>query len=195
MFDYISGRLVSKSPTEVTIEAAGIGYRLIIPLSTFENLPDGGEVKLLTSLQVSENEMRLFGFASSSERRAFELLLLVNGIGPGTALKILSSCPIPELVRAVIAGDAQSLMRVRGIGKKLAQRIVLELKEYMAKAALAEPALAGAQVQKTAVDAVLALIKLGYTRTSAENAVRKSVEHLGSHVSTDTLVREALKYV
>lgn len=195
MYDYISGRLISKSPTEVTIEAGGVGYRLLIPLSTFEKLPDDGQVKVLASLHVTENEMRLFGFATPAERKAFELLLLVNGVGPGTALKVLSSCPIRELSRAIIANDAQSLMRIRGIGQKLAQRIVLELKDYMEKSALAEPGLAAAPEQRAAVDAVLALIKLGYTRSSAENAVRKAAASVGAHVATDVLVREALRYV
>ena len=195
MYDYISGRLISKSPTEVTIEAGGVGYRLLIPLSTFEKLPDDGQVKVLASLHVTENEMRLFGFATPAERKAFELLLLVNGVGPGTALKILSSCPIHELSRAIITDDAQSLMRIRGIGQKLAQRIVLELKGYVEKSALAEPGLAAAPGQKAAVDAVLALIKLGYTRSGAENAVRKAAANVGAEAATDTLVREALRYV
>ena len=195
MYDYISGRLVSKSPTEVTVEAGGVGYRLLIPLSTFEKLPNDGPVKLLASLHVTETEMRLFGFATAAERKAFALLLLVNGVGPGTALKVLSSCPIHELARAVILGDAQALMRVRGIGQKLAQRIVLELKGYMEESVLAEPGLAGAPDHKAGVDAVLALIKLGYTRPSAENAVRKAASALGANVPSDGLVREALKYV
>jgi Holliday junction DNA helicase RuvA len=195
MYDYISGRLISKSPTEVTIEAGGVGYRLLIPLSTFEKLPNDGPVKLLASLHVTETEMRLFGFATAAERKAFDLLLLVNGVGPGTALKVLSSCPIQELSRAVIANDAQSLMRVRGIGQKLAQRIVLELKGYMEKLALAEPGLAASPGHKAAVDAVLALIKLGYTRLGAENAVRKAAANVGANAPTDALVREALKYV
>ena len=195
MYDYIAGRLISKSPTEVTVEAGGVGFRLFIPLSTFEKLPENGPVRLMASLQLKENEMKLFGFATAAERKAFELLLLVNGVGPGTALKVLSSCSVSELSRAVIANDSQALMRIRGVGQKLAQRIVLELKGYMEKFALAEPGTAAAADQKASVDAMLALVKLGYTKTSAENAVRKAAERLGGSVSTDVLVREALKYV
>jgi Holliday junction DNA helicase RuvA len=139
--------------------------------------------------------MRLFGFATPSERKAFDLLLLVNGVGAGTAMKVLSSCSVAEFARAVIADDAQALMRIRGIGQKLAHRIVLELKEYLEKSGLAEPAVMAAAGQKASVDAVLALLKLGYTRSSAENAVRKAADQLGAQATTDSLVREALKYV
>ncbi len=195
MYDYISGRLISKSPTEVTIEAGGIGYRILIPLSTFEALPGDGHVKLLTCLHTTENEMRLFGFATGSERKAFELLLLVNGVGPGTALKVISSCRVGEFSRAVVAGDVRSLMRIRGIGEKLAHRIVIELKDYIEKLALAETGPVPADGQRAAVDAVLALIKLGYTRVSAENAVRKAAAGMSPQAGTDALVREALKHV
>ncbi len=129
MYDFIHGNLAYKNPTTVTIETNGIGYKIHIPLSTFEKISNKEKVKLHTKLAIRDDEIKIYGFYSLEERDLFNLLLSVNGVGSSVALTILSSSSISQFERYVVNNDPKSLQRIKGIGKKTAERIILELKE------------------------------------------------------------------
>ena len=194
MLDYIRGRVINKSPTRLILEVAGIGYLLHIPLSTFEKIPKHGEVTILTQLFIREDQIKIFGFATGEERDLFQLLLSVNGIGPNTAIMILSGSTVDDIKRAVINEDAKALERIKGVGKKTAERIILELKETIKE--ITTSISTGMDVQQKAFvsDAVMALISLGYGRSIAEKAVSDAAKKLQTIDNIEVLVREALKY-
>ncbi|NOZ20681.1 MAG: Holliday junction branch migration protein RuvA [Planctomycetes bacterium] len=193
MFEFIRGQVVSKAPTHVIVEAGGIGYRLFIPVSTYERLPEKGEVSLLVHLYVREDQMKLYGFATADERDLFELLTSVPGVGPSIALLALSSGSVGAIKGAIRDGNSDYLQKIRGIGKKMAQRIVLELKGYLEETFVA--AAAQEPGRGTFNDAVLALVKLGYMRRSAEQAVRKAEVKLAGETSVESLVKESFKHL
>jgi Holliday junction DNA helicase RuvA len=194
MLDYIRGWVISKSPTRLILEVAGIGYLLHIPLSTFEKIPKHGEVTILTQLFIREDQIKIFGFATGEERDLFQLLLSVNGIGPTTAITILSGSTVDDIKRAVINEDAKALEKIKGVGKKTAERIILELKETIKE--ITTSISTGMDVQQKALvsDAVMALISLGYGRSIAEKAVSDAAKKLQIINNIEVLVREALKY-
>lgn len=194
MLDYIRGRVTSKSPTRLILEVAGIGYLLHIPLSTFEKIPNHGEVTILTQLFIREDQIKIFGFATGDERDLFQLLLSVNGIGPTMAITILSGSTVDDIKYAVACEDAKALEKIKGVGKKTAERIILELKGMIKEITPAIPR--GMDVRQKALvsDAVMALISLGYGRSVAENAVSEAVRKLETIDNVEVLVREALKY-
>ena len=194
MLDYIRGRVINKSPTRLILEVAGIGYLLHIPLSTFEKIPKHGEVTILTQLFIREDQIKVFGFATGEERDLFQLLLSVNGIGPTTAITILSGSTVDDIKRAVINEDAKALGKIKGVGKKTAERIILELKETIKE--ITTSISTGMDVQQKAFvsDAVMALISLGYGRSIAEKAVSDAAKKLQTINNIEVLVREALKY-
>jgi holliday junction DNA helicase RuvA len=194
MLDYIRGRVISKSPTRLILEVAGIGYLLHIPLSTFEKIPKHGEVTILTQLFIREDQIKIFGFATGEERDLFQLLLSVNGIGPNMAITILSGSTVEDIKRAVINEDAKALEKIKGVGKKTAERIILELKETIKE--ITTSISTGMDVQQKALvsDAVMALISLGYGRSIAEKAVSDAAKKLQTINNIEVLVREALKY-
>jgi holliday junction DNA helicase RuvA len=185
MLDYIRGRVISKSPTRLILEVAGIGCLLHIPLSTFEKIPKHGEATILTQLFIREDQIKIFGFATGEERDLFQLLLSVNGIGPNTAITILSGSTVDDIKRAVINEDAKSLEKIKGVGKKTAERIILELKETIKEITTSI---------STGMNAVMALISLGYGRSIAEKAVSDAAKKLQTIDTIEALVREALKH-
>jgi holliday junction DNA helicase RuvA len=175
LYDHIAGELVRKELTQAVVRAAGVGYRLMIPVSTYELLPADGPVVVYTHLAVRENDMRLYGFATDKERAFFRILIGATGIGPATALAIMSGASIEEFARAVEEEDYDSLSRVRGIGKKTSRRIVTDLKDAIV--AFRQQFLAGTGRRDAAAkDAVMALESLGYPRGAAEKAVEKARE-------------------
>ncbi|GAB61526.1 MAG: Holliday junction branch migration protein RuvA [Candidatus Jettenia sp.] len=196
MLDYIRGRVISKSPTRLILEVLGIGYRLHIPLSTFEKIPNHGEVTILTQLFIREDQIKMFGFATGEERDLFQLLLSVKGIGPNTAITILSGSTVDDIRYAVMHEDVKALEKIKGIGKKTAERIILELKENVKELEKSMPIGMSMSVQQRALisDAVMALISLGYGRMVAEKAVSEAAKKLQEIDTIETLVREALKY-
>ena len=194
MLDYIRGRVVSKSPTRLILEVAGIGYLLHIPLSTFEKIPNHGEITILTQLFIREDQIKMFGFATVEERDLFQMLLSVNGIGPNTAITILSGSTVDDFKHAVVNEDAKALEKIKGVGKKTAERIILELKGIIKEITTSMPVGIGVQQRALLSDAVMALISLGYGRTIAENAVNEAVKRLQTINNIEELVREALKY-
>ncbi len=194
MLDYIRGRVISKSPTRLILEVAGIGYLLHIPLSTFEKIPIQGEVTILTQLFIREDQVKVFGFATGEERDLFQLLLSVNGIGPNTAIAILSGSTVDDIKHAVVNENARALEKIKGVGRKTAERIILELKETIK--GIATSTFTGTDIQQKALisDAVMALISLGYGRSIAEKAVGDAARKLQTIDNIEALVREALKY-
>jgi len=198
MITTISGRLTEKKPTSLTVEVNGIGYELHVPLSTYDAVGELGEtVHLYTHLRVRDDAMELFGFATPEERSLFLLLLSVTGIGPKAALNILSSTRIRALHEAISEGNEGVLRSIPGIGKKMAGRLIVELKEKLGEIRLpgAEPQPAAAGVSgKVFEDAVAALTSLGYSRSSATKAVQKAMSPEGAEVDVETLVRRALAH-
>jgi Holliday junction DNA helicase RuvA len=194
----VRGTLLEKKPTSLSVEVNGLGYTLHVPLSTYESVGNVGEsVRLYTHLRVREDTIELFGFAKEEERSLFLLLLSVTGIGPKAALNILSSSRPGALHEAIGTGNESVLMAIPGIGKKMAARLVVELREKLA--ALAPP-VTGPQPTgppldaKVFEDAVAALTSLGYSRQSAVKAVQKAQDSLEGEKDLEVLVRTALRF-
>ncbi len=195
MFDYIKGRVVHKTPTAIVIETNGIGYKIHIPLSTFERIPDKEKVKILTRLIISKDfEVRVYGFSSLEERDLFDLLISISGVGPNMALTILSASSVGQFKKFVVGNDSQALQRIKGVGKKTAERIILELKENIVSIVPEEISSAEAQELATKSDAIMALTSLGYARPSAERAVNLASKNLDTSEKVEVLIKEALKY-
>jgi Holliday junction DNA helicase RuvA len=195
MFDYINGRVVHKTPTAIVIETNGIGYKIHIPLSTFERIPDKEKIKILTRLIISKDfEVRVYGFSSLEERDLFDLLISISGVGPNMALTILSASSVSQFQKFVVGNDSQALQRIKGVGKKTAERIILELKENIVSIVTEEISSVEAQEMATKSDAIMALISLGYARPSAERAVNLASKNLDASEKVEVLIKEALKY-
>jgi holliday junction DNA helicase RuvA len=197
MITHLSGTLVESLPTQIVVDVGGVGYHVLIPLSSYDRLPAAGsQLKILTHLAVREDAHVLYGFTSAAERDLFRLLVNhVSGIGPKTALDVLSGTSVTSFKAAVVAGDIAALSRIKGIGKKTAERIVVELKDKVGIAAAWEAASAGHAPSAEDVkvnDAVLALIALGYKQVDAHKAV-KSVTTKQPGASVEELVTAGLK--
>jgi Holliday junction DNA helicase RuvA len=181
----VAGRLVEKSPPQVVVLVNGVGYEIDVPMSTFYNLPKTGEpVELLTHLVVREDAHLLYGFLTAGERGAFRQLIKVSGVGPKVALAVLSGLSVDDLAAAVAAEDAARLTRVPGIGKKTAERLVLELRDRLSPAA---PAAKSAT--QHAPDVLNALLSLGYNAREASIAIRD----LAPDLALADAIRQALK--
>lgn len=197
MITYLDGTLREVWPTQVVVEVHGVGYEVLIPLSSYDRLPQPGQpVRLLTHLQVREDAHILFGFASAEERDLFRLLVTrVSGVGPKLALAVLSGMDVMRFKAAVVDSDTASIAKISGLGKKTAERIVLELKDKLGVAAAWEAASADkapSAEARAANDAVLALIALGYRQVDAAKSVRE-VALKNKEAGTEELVRLALK--
>ena len=194
MITFLEGTLAEALPTQIVVAVQGVGYQVHIPLSSFDKLPQpGSPVKILTHLQVREDAHVLFGFMTAAER---DLFSHVSGIGPKTALDVLSGISVPHFKAAVVNGDAGLLAKTKGIGKKTAERIIVELKDKVGIAAAweaASDAHAATPAQTQVNDAVLALISLGYKQVDALRAVKMAQEKVGAVQNTEDLVRQALK--
>ena len=193
MIAQLEGKLIEKSPSSVVISAGGVGYLVSVPLTTFDKLPAAGEqASLFTYLHVREDTLQLYGFSSREERATFEKMISVSGVGPRLALTILSGLSVEQLIAAVETSQTAHLNRIPGVGKKTAERIILELKGKLGEmAALAEISLPGA-LEPQGLEAVAALVSLGFSRTRAENAVFKVLESQSEGLETTELVRRAL---
>lgn len=203
MIEYLRGTLLRKEPGHVVLDVNGVGYGLDVPASTGMRIPDEGEeVALYCHLYVQEQVLRLYGFCTEQEREVFEVFLGTSGIGPKTALSILSAIEIEAFVSAILREDLHTLTKLPGVGKKTAERLVVELRDKVASfgrgaspqqagAVAAVIATSGALVLKDATDA---LIALGCKPAVASRAVQKAVEVLGSDAPTEDIVRESLKH-
>jgi Holliday junction DNA helicase RuvA len=192
----LTGTLIRKSPTEVTIDVHGVGYGVSIPLSTYEVIGDvGGTVTLLTYLHVREDLLHLFGFAKEEERTLFKLLISVSGIGPKMAQGILSGISPAELRSHLTQGNLTALTAIPGVGKKLAERLVVELREKISKqeSDLSSPRSAEPPIK---TEAILGLTSLGYNRLVAEKAVRQALSEMnGDALTVEALLKHALRLI
>ena len=198
MITFLQGKLVEALPTQVVVDVNGVGYEALIPLSSFAKLPPPGQpVKLLTQLIVREDAHTLYGFMSGAERDLFRLLInTVSGIGPKIALNVLSGISVTALRGAVANGDDKALSQVSGVGKKTAERIVVELRDKVGAAGAWEAASAQRALSpedQKVNDAVLALMALGFKQLEAHDAVRKVQASLGPPATVEDLVRACLK--
>ena len=198
MITFLHGKLVEALPTQVIVDVHGVGYEVLIPLSSFDKLPaPGADVTILTHLTVREDAHLLYGFMTGAERDLFRLLIhTVSGIGPKIALNILSGMNVVALRGAVANGDVKALSSISGVGKKTAERIVVELRDKIGatgawEASSAKHSLSAAD-QKTN-DATLALMALGFKQPDAHDAVRAALALLGPDANVESLVRACLK--
>jgi Holliday junction DNA helicase RuvA len=191
MIAFLKGKLVQKEPTFVIIEVNGVGYQVNISLNTFSEIKDREEVRLATYLQVREDAHILYGFSNESEKAMFQNLLSVNGVGPGTAMVVLSYLPPDELRAAIVREDASALQAVKGIGGKTAQRIILELKDKLRKEP--ESNIPGISHNTVRQEALSALVTLGIGRAAAEKSIDTVLKKSGNTLSLEELVKQALK--
>jgi len=197
MITFLDGKLVSALPTQATVDVNGVGYEVFIPLSSYDKLPTVGQpIRILTHLAVREDAHILYGFMTVPERDLFRLLVNnVSGIGPKLALAVLSGISVSNFKTAVVNSDIAAISKISGLGKKTAERIVLELKDKLGVAAAwqaATAAYAPTPEQEQANEAVLALIALGYKLVDAHKAVR-DLQTQGQAKSAEELVKLALK--
>jgi Holliday junction DNA helicase RuvA len=195
---YLEGRLIEKNPTHLILDVSGVGYSVNIPVSSYSQLGEIGEiVKILTYQHVREDELKLYGFSTKSEKELFELLISVNGVGPRVALGILSSISVEDFQRSVLEEDLDVLTHISGVGKKIAQRLIVELKEKLTKVDLRLEK--GAEIKErigvsVEDEAILALVSLGYSKFDAKKAVEKVSSESKESLPIEELIKRALKY-
>ena len=199
MITFLDGKLVTALPTQAIVDVGGVGYEVFIPLSSYDKLPAAGQdIRILTHLHVREDAQILYGFMTAAERDLFRLLVNnVSGIGPKLALAVLSGMSVNSFKTAVVNSDVASLSKISGLGKKTAERIVLELKDKLGVAAAWEAASAmhaPTPEQEQANEAVLALIALGYKQVDAHKAVRE-LQEKDEAKPAEELVKLALKRI
>lgn len=196
MITYLDGRLAHKEAAYVVIDVNGLGYHVNISLGTFSDIKDEEKCKLFTHFHVKEDAHTLYGFSKESERVTFRNLISISGIGPSTAIMMLSTLSPKELRGAIVNGDVKLIQSVKGIGAKTAQRVILELKDKLLKEG--EVANESSNQDKgdyntTRNEALQALVTLGIPRAAAEKAINKVMKQFGSDVSVELLIKESLK--
>lgn len=199
MISTLSGKITQKDANNVVVEVGGVGFEMMVPLSTYQSLPEpGADVRLFTYLHVREDILKLYGFSSDEERQIFKLLISISGVGPSTGMSILSGMTVRELKRAITYEDQRSLSAVPGIGKKTAQRLIVELKEKINTMAVPidlnrlEPA---DQDLGMFNDAMGALTSLGIKPQAARTAIDKVIKEEGREkLTVQELIRKAIKY-
>ena len=195
MIALLRGVLLEKHPNQVIVETGGVGYDVTIPVSTFTHLPDAGaEVRLRIHTHVREDALALYGFLTQDEKALFEKLIGVSGIGPSLAIKVLSGLEAAELIAAIRKGEVERLVRIPGVGKKTAERMVLELRDKLAAPAGESAAAPAPSLSEVEQDVLSALLNLGCTRPAAEQAVRKAKAG-GVKGEFEAMFRRALELV
>lgn len=193
MITFIEGILEEKQPTRTVLNAGGVGYELLIPLSTFDRLPsEGSRARLLTFHLVREDDEILFGFATPEERGVFQKLLSVSGVGPKTALAALSGLPHRDLARAVLQGDVKRISSISGIGRKTAERIITDLKDKFSEAEAVSGTTALPPETRPLRDAMAALVALGYKQAEAHKMLQALPAPDRDSWTTEELIRRAL---
>ncbi|MEE9168664.1 MAG: Holliday junction branch migration protein RuvA [bacterium] len=193
MFAYISGTLIEKSPTRVVLDVGGLGYEIQIPVSTYEKLKQIGEkTRLFTFLYVREDILQLYGFSSEDERRMFLRLISVSGVGPRMAQGILSKLSVRNFVVAITSQDYSVLTQVPGIGNKMAQRLVMELRDKFPPVE-SSGAAQSPDRQRIGEEAISALVSLGYREGEAQKKVGNVLSSNGGNVALEDLVKKALQ--
>jgi len=202
MIQYLKGMLVESTPTSLIIDVGGIGYEVSIPLSSYEAFGSiNDQIKVLTYLHVREDNVQLFGFATCEEREMFLFLISVSGIGPRLGQSILSGTPTDELREHIINSDVTALSKIRGIGKKTAQRLVVDLREKLGGADIKTELLSFSKTQlsnNVIEEAMLALISLGYNKNVAQEIMEKTITKDVSpdeHLNVEELLKRALRNI
>lgn len=196
MIAYLQGTLTEKSPTRILIDVQGVGYDVWIPVSSYDRLPKVGEAaKVYTHLHVREDAHLLFGFATLEEKELFLLLISVSGIGPKSAIGIISSVQPKEFRQAILAENLAMITSLPGVGKKTAQRLVIELKEKIARQFTAETVTATTVAPDLSEEAVMALVSLGYGKSMAEKAVARALREPSERtLSLQEIIKLALRF-
>lgn len=196
MISSLKGILTEISPTNITIETTGIGYEIFIPLSTFDRLPKiNSECKILTYLHVREDTHQLYGFLTHEEKDLFKLLLTISGIGPKSALTILSGMPIEDFKYAISSGDTAALSQIPGIGKKTGERLVVELKGRIGGITIKTAKPIPKEEEIILKDAMQALVNLGYKQQSSQAALEKIIAEESGKLNLEEIIKKALKYL
>ena len=193
MIGQLRGSLADKRPNQVLVDVGGVGYLVYVPLSTYASLGElHTEVTLLIHMHVREDALALYGFLSSREKHLFEMLLSASGVGPSLALKILSGMSVEELIPAIRTGDLARLTRIPGVGRKTAERMVVELKDRLEAVTIEQERPAASSPAGTEADVVSALVNLGYEGRAAEKAVEEAKREAGT-ANFEKLLRAALQ--
>lgn len=195
MITYLKGKLAYKDPTHLVIEVAGVGYEVKISLTTYTHIKDKEDILIQTYLHIKEDSHTLFGFYEASEKKRFLDLLSINGVGPSTALMVLSSLDARELQAAIANEDVKTIQSVKGIGGKTAERIILELKDKMRKEGLLDKSI---EIQPRfdntlRSEALSALTTLGINKSSAEKTVNLILKEYGDEIKLEEVIKLALK--
>lgn len=196
MISYLRGKLAFKAPMQAVIDVGGVGYGVSISLVTYDQLPPvEGDVQLFTHMHVREDRMELFAFADESEREVFEMLIGVSGIGPSLALTVLSGMSLRDLQEAIASERVSELTSIKGIGKRTAERLVLDLRDKIRVDAPAARGAEGGATTGSAIseEAAMALMALGMSPSDARQAVRKATERHGADLTVQQLIKFALK--
>jgi holliday junction DNA helicase RuvA len=195
MIAFLKGRLAHLDPTHVIIDVNGVGYHANISLQTFSAIKEQENIMLFTHLSIREDAHVLFGFASEGERKLFQQLISVNGVGPSTAIVMLSYLNEQELKSAIVREDAVSLQAIKGIGGKTAQRVIIELRDKLKKESWEDalPAISGGVHNTVKKEALSALLTLGLPRTVAEKSIDSVLKKSGNTITLEDLVKQALK--
>jgi holliday junction DNA helicase RuvA len=195
MISFLKGRLVHKDPTFVVIDVNGVGYQATISLQTFSEIKDKENILLYTHLNIREDAHLLYGFSQESEKRLFQQLISVNGVGPSTAIVMLSYMSSQELKTAIIQENAAALQSIKGIGGKTAQRVIIELKDKLKKESWDDtiPSLSAGPHNTLRKEALSALLTLGLPKAAAEKSVDTVLKKSGNNITLEDLVKQALK--
>lgn len=195
MISYLKGKLIQKDPTHVVIDVNGVGYHLNISVQTFAEIKDKDSAQVHTHLAIREDAHVLYGFSTESERKLFQQLISVSGVGPSTAIIMLSYMSSEELRQAIAREDAVTLQRIKGIGGKTAQRVIIELKDKVRKEQYEDTSnlISGTPHNTLRQEALSALLTLGITRSAAEKSVDTVLKKSGNTITLEDLVKQALK--
>ncbi len=195
MIAYLTGNITYKDPTYIIVETHGVGYQVKISLNTYSQLKDKDTSKVFIYQHITEVAHTLFGFADDSEKSIFLLLISVSGVGPSTALMVLSSLSSEELEKAILSEDVKTIQAVKGIGLKTAQRLILELKDKIKKGNQSTDFsnIVGSNNNKIKIEALSALQTLGFPKTSAEKSIDNILQIKGNQITLEELIKLALK--
>ena len=194
MINHIKGTIIEKNPAYVILETAGgVGYYIHISLNTFSQLKDEQQMTLLTHFVVKEDAQLLYGFHEEAERSLFRMLIAVNGIGPNTACLVLSALSVQDLANAIASQDLRTIQSIKGIGAKTAQRLVMELKDKIAKASFGVQDNFSQNYNNNKIEALSALVALGFAKNMAEKVLDGIMKKEGSELTVEELIKKALK--